>query len=298
MGSTALALFLGLIAAASPAGAHEAGEMPLSASLGSPVAPWPLACLAATLALYACGLARLWAAAGPGAGIARTMAASFLGGWVTVAAALISPLDALAARLFSAHMLQHQLLMLVAAPLLVFGRPFAAWAWALPRRWLEMLAKPLRSWPVRRIWSAVSSPAAAALLQAGLLWVWHMPSFFEAARSDNGIHAWQHASYLLTAALFWWSVFQHSRRGRAAALFALFATMLHSGALGALLAFSRAPWYPAYAGMAAASGADPLEDQQLAGLLMWVPAGLLYLFACVTLAWRWLDDQGARQSAA
>jgi len=104
-----------------------------------------------------------------------------------------------------------------------------------------------------------------------------------------GWHAWQHASFLGSALLFWWTVLgAPTRRAQGAAVVSLFTTMMHSGALGALLTFAAQPWYAGYAGHAdPATGLLPLEDQQLGGLLMWIPGGLVYLVAGLALAARW-----------
>ena len=113
-----------------------------------------------------------------------------------------------------------------------------------------------------------------------------MPAFFEAATHSTGVHIAQHASFMVTALFFWWSVLDRPRRtASGAALASVFATMGHTGALGALLTFSAALWYPSYRG---AYGLTALEDQQLGGLVMWGPAGLAYLAAALVIASRWL----------
>ena len=253
--------------------------------------PWVVACLLASALLYALGLRRLWAHAGRGRGIGAAALAAFAAGWLTLALALVSPLDALAARLFAAHMLQHELLMMLAAPLLVLGRPLVAWTWALPPAARRAAGACTRHPAFRRPWRAITSPAGAGLLHALALWAWHVPALFDAALANEGVHALQHASFLGTALLFWWSVLGSAGRDRAAdglALASLLATMLHTGALGALLTVAASPWYPGYAGLGAAFGLGALEDQQLGGVVMWVPAGFGYLAAAVWLGARLL----------
>jgi len=147
----------------------------------------------------------------------------------------------------------------------------------------------LRSWrrvggwfrhPARRVpWGWITAPLPAWGLHALALWAWHVPSWFEAALASQGMHTLQHASFLATALLFWWSVLGPARRdAQGIALVSLFTTMLHSSALGALLSLSSVAWYPSYA----------LEDQQLGGLLMWAPGGLAYLACGLALAARWM----------
>jgi cytochrome c oxidase assembly factor CtaG len=145
-------------------------------------------------------------------------------------------------------------------------------------------------------WRAITTPLAAWLVHAVALWAWHLPSWFDAALANNAVHALQHASFLFSALLFWWSVLGPANRSaHGVALVSVFTTMLHTGALGALLALSTVVWYPRYAQTAVALGWDPLEDQQLGGLVMWAPAGLAYLVVGLVLAARWV---GVRHVAA
>jgi putative membrane protein len=281
-----LSLILGLVLSR-PAHAHapQAGDqvMGLAGVLHHwSFEPWVLALLALSAVLYAVGVHRLWRHAGGQRGISRAQAAAFAGGWLALVAALVSPLDALGERLFSAHMVQHELLMIVAAPLLVLGRPLAAWAWAIPAAPLRVIGSAFRSSAWSGPWRLITDPLAAWALHALALWVWHVPAFFEAALEHTGWHVLQHASFLVTALLFWWAVIggdTRSRKSAGLATFYLFTTMLHTGALGALLTLASTPWYPAYAATASAMGLAPLEDQQLGGLVMWVPGGVAYLAA-------------------
>ena len=130
-------------------------------------------------------------------------------------------------------------------------------------------------------WLILTAPLAAWLVHAIALWLWHVPTLFEAALASPGVHTLQHTSFLLAALVYWWSVAGSggSGRHRGAAMLSLFTTMIHTGALGALLTLSPVAWYTAYAGRTAAFGLDPLEDQQLGGLVMWIPAGFAYV-AC------------------
>lgn len=254
--------------------------------------PWVTLPLLLTGALYLIGLRRLWSSAGTGAGLRRTQALCYGAGWLTAAAALVTPIDTLGSELFWVHMVQHELLMLVAAPLLVLGRPLPAWLWALPARWRRPVARPFNHAGWLQVWRALGSPFGAWLLHALVVWVWHVPLLFEAAVRHEPVHVLQHLSFLASALLFWWSVLrQPGMRSHApAALLSVFTTGIHTAVLGALLTFSSVPWYPVYAASAAALGMDPLEDQQLGGLVMWVPGGLAYLAATLALAARLLDD--------
>ena len=280
-----LATSLSLTVAAAHPAAAAATATP---SIGWSFEPWVVACLLLSAALYAVGVARLWRRAGPGRGVHKRRAVAFAGGWLATAAALVSPLDGLGAQLFSAHMLQHEALMVVAAPLFVLGRPLAAFAWALPPPWRRAIGQFFHRPGWRVPWLLVTAPLAAWLVHAAVLWLWHVPAAFEAALASEGVHALQHTSFLLAALLYWWSVIGHERQ-RGAAMASLFTTMIHTGALGALLTLSPVAWYPSYAGRTLAFGLDPLEDQQLGGLVMWIPAGFAYVACGLATAARWLQ---------
>ncbi|HEY0879017.1 MAG TPA: cytochrome c oxidase assembly protein [Zeimonas sp.] len=264
-----------------------------------PFEPWLLALLSTSATLYAIGVLRLWQRAGRGRGIRVGHVAAFAAGWITVAGALASPIDPLGGHLFSVHMLQHELLMLVAAPLLVVARPLAAWTWALPARSRPVVGGALRARLWRLCWRTLRSPPGAWLLHAAALWGWHAPALFSLALRDPFVHSLQHASFLGTALLFWWAVLGSKARARTGvALLALFTTMVHMTVLGALITLSPRPWYSAYATTSAALGVDALADQQLGGLLMWIPGGLAYLAIGLWLASRWLRDDDQRVPAA
>lgn len=260
--------------------------------------PWLLGLLAAGALLYGIGCMRLWRRAGPGRGISPGQSARFATGWLALAAALVSPVDALAATLFSMHMVQHELMMVVAAPLIVTGRPLEAWTWAMPASWRAPVAAAARAPGLGRAWGAMTHPAVAWMLHALALWLWHVPAFFEASLASRAVHELQHASFLGTALLLWWSVLgRGTRRSDAASLGSLFTTMLHTGALGALLTFAPTVWYATYA-RASAFGLAPLEDQQLGGLVMWAPGGLAYLVAGLAIVASWLRSSPAAASSA
>lgn len=248
--------------------------------------PWTTGLMATSAIAYAIGLVRLWRRAGVGRGIRRREAVYFAAGWLTLVVALLSPLDPLGVSLFSAHMLQHELLMIVAAPLMVLARPLAAWTWALPLVARRFVGRCVAGRGFAAAWRLLTGALAAWLLHALALWAWHVPALFERALVDDAVHTAQHASFLVTALLFWWAVL--GRPGRSAPLGAsllyLFGTMMHSSLLGALLTFSPTVWFPTYVARSAAFGLHPIEDQQLGGLIMWVPGGLAYLVAALAIA--------------
>jgi putative membrane protein len=255
-----------------------------------------LICLALSAWFYIKGTARLWRASTLGAGVGTWEAGSFASGWIVLVIALVSPLHELGDELFSAHMVQHELLISVSAPLLVLGRPLIPFLWALPLDWRRTAGGWSRSRVVNTLWRRSSTPAVAFALHALALWTWHMPRLYQATLTSELIHALQHTCFLLTAILFWWTIF-NARGGqvrRGAAVFYLFATLLQTGALGALLTFSPTLWYPAYAATAARWGITPLEDQQLGGLIMWIPGSLAYIAAALAIFAHWLRESERR----
>jgi putative membrane protein len=196
-------------------------------------------------------------------------------------------------------MAQHELLMLVAAPLVAAGAPFVALLWTLPADTRRRAMLAIRTPRVVTVAAILTAPATVWILHAVALWTWHLPALYDAALEHESVHALQHASFFGTAALFWWGLL-HGRYGRAgygAAVVYIFATAVHSGVLGALLVFSPHVWYPLYAtGSAAAArfGLSPLEDQQLAGLLMWIPAGVIFIAGGLFFFAAWLREAERR----
>jgi putative membrane protein len=255
--------------------------------------PWILSVLLGLGGLYVAGVRRLWREAGRERGLPRWRVGSYVAGMWVLVLALVSPVDALGETLFSAHMVQHMLLMVVAAPLLVLGRPVIAYLWALPAGWRRAVASgPFRSMGVRRGWTVLSHPLTVLVLHVAALWAWHVPALYQAALGSPLLHGLEHASYLFTAMLFWWTLSRAGRMGRwpgyGAGMLYVFGAALQSGALGALLLFARTPWFPAHAPGAELWGVDLLVDQQVAAALMWIPAGLVYTAAMLVLFVAWL----------
>jgi putative membrane protein len=245
--------------------------------------------------LYGIGLWRTWRASGVGHGIRRWEAACFWSGWLALFIALVSPLHPLGEVLFSAHMAQHELLMLVAAPLLVLGRPMIGFLRALPAAWSARLGRFSNTHGWRIAWGFVSAPLVAWIVHAIVLWGWHAPVLFQATLHSEWVHAAQHISFLASALLFWWALI-HGHRGvtnYGVAVFYLFTTAIHSGLLGALLTFARTVWYPDYSNTQV-WGLTPLEDQQIGGLIMWVPACSVYIIAGLAMFAQWLRQSEQR----
>jgi putative membrane protein len=247
------------------------------------------ALLASSAALYAAGVAKLWRKAGVGRGIRRGEALRFAAGWLLLAAGLFPPLDTLAERSFAVHMVQHELLMVAAAPLLVLSRPLHALAWALPAGALSAF-----TFVPRGAWRLLTSPAGAWSVHALALWVWHIPVLFLAALADQSLHVLQHTCFFVSAFVFWWAVLG-SRVPDATSVACLFTTMLHTSALAVLLTFAPAPWYVHAARIP--FGLTALEDQQLGGLVMWVPGAFSYVIAGLAIVAGWLRQTREQRGA-
>jgi len=213
-------------------------------------------------------------------------ALAFFGSWLSLAVALVSPLHWLGEHLFSFHMIEHEILMAVSAPLLAVARPIGALLWSLPRNLRVAAGRVLKLPVISLTWGWLSAGGNATVIHGAAIWIWHAPILFDAAVTNAAMHRLQHLSFLLTAILFWWSVFWRSNAGVAA--WHLFITMLHTSALGALMALAPRVLYQPQPATAAAWGLTPLEDQQLAGLIMWIPAGTIYAGAALALVAVWI----------
>jgi putative membrane protein len=237
--------------------------------------------------LYLHGMRQLWGKAGGGRGVARGQAAAYLGSLFALVVALISPLHALSEELASAHMVQHMLLMVIAAPLFVLGSPGLVLTWALAPTWRPATASWHRFFNSELLVRSLFPGA----LYAAALWVWHLPVAYEAALVDPLVHDAQHLSFFAAACLFWRALLDPLPRRRLQPLTAvvvLFTTSLHAMLLGVFMALSPGLWYEAYAARTDVWGLTPLEDQQLAGLIMWMPACLVYPAVAAAVIGNWL----------
>jgi putative membrane protein len=268
------------LAGPSGAGAHETLDVAAGTALRTPL---ELAGLCGAAALYARGF--YGQRRRTGHGIAGWRALAFAGGLFGLAVALSPALERIAERVLVGHMGQHLLLVSVVAPLLALGRPLAVMRWAGPRTARLVAGTGLvvrttldRGWFV---WAA----------HAATLWVWHVPRFYEAAVHDPVLHAVEHGTLLGTALLFWSMLTEPAARWRlgfGTAMILLFAAAVQCSVLGALLTFAEQPWYGHHAASAPAWGLDALEDQHLAGALMWIPGGTAYLVGALAVLAVWL----------
>jgi putative membrane protein len=215
-----------------------------------------------------------------------------------MATALMSPIDRWSDVLFAAHMTQHELLMLVAAPLIALGRPGRALLWLLGPGERLRAGRAIRR--LAPTWRRVTNLVVVFSLHAAVIWLSHVPSLFNAALADDVLHAAVHALMMFSAVLFWWALVEgrYGSFGYGAALVFVFGTSLHTGLLGAGFTFAPAVIYAPYARSAPAAGVDPLWDQQLAGLLMWIPAGVVFMLTGLGLLAAWVGASEKRTRVA
>lgn len=203
--------------------------------------------------------------------------AAFLGGLGAIAVAVGSPLDALAGQLLTAHMAQHQLLMMVAAPLIWLGAPVAPTLRGLPRGLRRVVARGLATPAMRGVTDVVTRPAVGWVAFAVAFWAWHTPGLYGLALRSHGWHHVEHACFLGTALLFWRPVIlawpARASWPRWTMIPYLLLADLQNTALAAILTFSDRVIYPAYA--------PALDDQALAGVVMWVTGSLVFVLAAV-----------------
>ena len=249
--------------------------------------------LFATALLYVLGLVRMQQR---GAKLHRVPILCFAVGWLSLLLGLDSPVHEISEQLFWVHMTQHEILMLISAALLILSQPAAPIFFALPERWRDPVANIGKAKIIERAWFVVSAPAAAWLLHAAALWVWHAPKLFDATLESEWVHAAQHISFLGTALLFWWTLLHKNagRLGYGGAILYVFTTAVHTSLLGALLTFAPHAWYAPYAETAPLWGWTALQDQQIGGLIMWVPAGTLLTVVALALLAKWMSHSDTR----
>ncbi len=287
-----LSIAIALVLAPIPAAAHAVSAAPAAPSQLSELIQ--IALIGTAAGLYALGLLRIRRQTGHRI-VSKAQLLAFSAGIVTIVIALLSPLDTLSGELFSAHMAQHLILILVAPPLLVWSRPALVFLWAMPRSWRKPLGAAWNSSRLAGFIRVLMQPLAVAILFCGTFAFWHLPRPYEWGLSNNWIHALEHLSFFLTALMFWTVVIEPSGRrrlGYAATLLYIAAIAVVSGLPGALMLLSPVPLFTVHSAGAARFGLTALEDQQLAGLIMWIPAGLAYL---APMAWLFANIVGDKR---
>lgn len=251
--------------------------------------PFVISCLLLLLAAYGVGRFR-------GAGPRSIHKSDFVFGaaLLVLVLALLSPIDVLSDDLSWMHMIQHMLIMMVAAPLMVLARPWLPLLWCLPLQLRKSLVPSFRLLETSQISRYLFwQPMGVWLLFAFVQWVWHVPMLYESALRNEWIHDFQHITFFVAAFLFWRVVIDpvaRLRLSRGPAVIYLFTTSLHASLLGFFMALATRPWYPEYVGRTSKWGIGALQDQQIAGLIMWMPACAIYAVLAALLFYFWLDE--------
>jgi putative membrane protein len=252
-----------------------------------PVEPVLLVSLTAIACLYWLGWSRLSRVAG-GIAVSTSRAAAFITGLAAMAVALLSPVAVYSERLFFMHMIQHLLLLLIAPPLLLLGKPLVPMLWGLPSSWRRRAGQMLGpSHVLARLGDTLTMPLVAASAFVITIAVWHIPVFYDAAQGRTLTHDLEHLMFFGTALLYWWPVI-HPAGGRRRLSYGLavpylLPPFLESMVIGVLLTFADRPLYRTYAEMEMPWGFSVVSDQQLGGLIMWIPGGMLFLIPLIGL---------------
>ncbi len=288
---------IGVIVASHDAALAHAVGHPITHELEWSFEPWVLVSLCAAIFLYTAGTYRIRSEVGAERVLDRWHSVTFALGVLVVFIALCSPIDTVGEQLFSVHMVQHLLLMLAAAPLLVWSRPAIAFVWAFSPAWRKRIGRFWTGAGLGGAFTVLMRPLTVWVLFVGSFVFWHLPGPYSWAFHNEFVHAIEHASFFLTSLAFWTLVLEPSGRrrlGYASALLYVTVTALLSGLPGALMILSPRALYPDHAAGVAAWGLTLIEDQQLAGLIMWIPAGAIYIAAAVWLFVRMMQDTESR----
>jgi putative membrane protein len=223
-------------------------------------------------------------------------------GLLTILLALQSPIDVLARQLFWMHMVQHLLLIVVAAPLLAIASPWTRMWRALPLGFRRSVARPVflnpGLAPLRWAYHQLARPSAVWVLAAANLWLWHLPPLYNLTLENHLVHHVEHGLFLGLGLAFWAHVFDQrpfrAPLGTLARSSFVFFAMVQSWGLAAILSFATSPFY-AYAQLPTRPGGiSALTDQQLGGGMMWVPGAITYSIVFVALLFQWLAEEEAR----
>jgi cytochrome c oxidase assembly factor CtaG len=240
---------------------------------------------------YELGVWRLRRELGDARVISPTQVICFVAGIAILFVALVSPVDTVGAELFSVHMVQHLLLTLAAPPLLVLSRPAIAFLWAFPVAQRQRMGRLWTRLGLKRGVRLLMRPLVVWALFCGAFVMWHLPGPYTWALHNEGIHTIEHLSFFITSLAFWTIVIEPSGRRRigygSALLFVTTAAVV-TGLAGALMILSPRPLYPEDAQVVVSWGLTLLEDQQLAGLLMWIPMDIVYFATAGWLFVVWL----------
>ncbi len=242
--------------------------------------------------IYYLGFHRMIKLRGHDAHKLRKSSSSYYAGLFILLIALISPVDTMSDSLAWVHMLQHTLILMVAAPLMALGGPAHISQWSLSKKvWARLGNFRLLLTKFFQL-SRFKRPFVAWALYMLVLSIWHIPLFYEAALKWERIHDLQHLLFFVTSFFFWRVLFDPYQKGirPMIGIIYTFIASIHGIILGVLMTVSPIIWYGPYIESAPRFGYDPLIDQQIAGLIMWMPAGISYALGALALLLRELKS--------
>jgi putative membrane protein len=296
VGGLALLVSLPLLVGVEPAYAHEGlnqGQNPLTAWNTNPI---PTLLLLVAAYLYITGMER-WH--NPSYHIGFWQKVSFFSGLFAIFLALQSPIDPLADHLFSIHQMQHMLLRMIAPILILLGLPLTPILRGMPPWMLQGVVRPIvRSANVRGVYRVLSHPALVILLFMGTLFLWQTPFLHNLALRNSEVHEVMHFSMLVTGLRFWW-LFIGPRPGRVRLhyglrMLCLGLIVIPNTLLGAVITFNGSLLYEAYAEVEQPFNLSLMTDQQLGGLLLWLPGDMMSIIAAGILMVMWYQHEEAK----
>lgn len=222
---------------------------------------------------------------------------AYLSGLFLLGITLMSPIDVLSSQLFTMHMIQHVLLVMIIPPLILLANPMPFSLWGLPKE----ARKGVGGWfssgsRLRKVLKALTGAGFVWLAYVIVIWGWHDPYAYNLALENGIIHDIEHITFILVAMLFWWHIIGAGPRiHRSLSPAARFAFTLSAippiMIAGVAIAFADEPIYPYYDALPRLWGLSTLQDQRIAGIIMWIPGSMMYMIAGLILVAHWLQKE-------
>ncbi len=283
-----------------PDSPSAASDVEVARSFGDLVSRWELGDPFSILvliagAVYMFGLMRLSARANASPLESKRVYAG-VAGFAALYIALAGPFDAFAAEAFWLHMIQHLVISMIGAPLLLLASPMPAYLWAMPET-VRLGAGELfrEDAPVKRLLRWLIDPRITVPLFIGTLYAWHAPWLFSAALSNDSVHYLQHLTFFVSAALFWWPIIGpapvRSKLSYPQRLVYLLLVVTPTAVLASIITMSRSVIYEEYLSTPMHWNMTALEDQTMAGLILWIPGNALYLAGLTAIFFTWASKE-------
>jgi cytochrome c oxidase assembly factor CtaG len=222
---------------------------------------------------------------------------AYLGGLSILAIALMSPIDVLASQLFTMHMVQHVLLVMVIPPLLLLANPLPFSLWGLPDGLRQRAGGLLaREAAFRRILKKTTGAGVVWMAFVIVYWGWHDPTAYDLALRNQWVHDLEHISFFAVSVLFWWHAVGagpriHRPMSQGVRFFYLMSAVPIGMVAGLAITFATEPIYTYYEAMPRLWGLSVMDDQRIAGVIMWVVGSMMFMLAALIVAARWLQRE-------